>query len=510
MATRETTTTYRWDDASIIRRIDVRQQKNGAAVAYIYADTREEARAQRQEIRAALRLKGWGTLSDHRDGEFSLRVSGFSSGEELIRMLQAQGSVSAPPQIHTETAPEKPPGTLGDFIRTHSLRAAALLYMLGNGLYYMGGIRGKDPDQKRMAVAFGAGDAMLGVFGGADDGRQFKSLLTKLKQHMDTSGIEIPKTAAIHVETSRHETGALANVANFLHIHINPIKIAAEVVGGFFALRTGLKKDSLGKRNPLKVAGGVVVMAGWAAALGIKEKKPDEAKLQDAGFLERAAAYIQEKPLRLAGWAGLAYNSLTLSSALRNRGGVASAEKKAQAPWDLAAVGAMVAANGLYSISNKTTGGSIKTDEMVSDVYAVAAQILNKQPGTLRETAMESTAKFLGDRPEIKDTHAQIIARLKEEMAIQRQNPWYEPQSLAPYTPVPKLGRLRMGGAAHAAVNDNEVAASNDNEIAANETASLAPTHTDIPHTVITQPHLQHAHGAQQTAIHEQVQEASR
>jgi len=435
---KETTTSYRWGDGNVITRIDVRRQDNGRAVAYIYADESEEARAQRLDIRAAIRLKGWGTLSDHRNGNFTLRVSGLKSGKELVDTLTKQGFVTSAPSVTNQEVEGARSKSAWEFIKNNSLRVSGLIYMLGNGLYYASGVVGKNESRRHMAASFAVGDAMLGVFGGRDDARQFKSLLSKLKSHMDSNGIEIPKNAAINVETSSNDRSFGTRVVDFLHTNINPIKIGAEVLGGFFAIREGLnlKKSGKGEKDWPMLIGGIVVMVGWAAALLIKEKKPDEEKLKDASSTDKAAAYIEEKPLRLAGWAGLAFNILNFGSAWKIRD---STEGKLK----LGGVASMVSANGLYSISNKTTGGDIKAGEMVSDVYMVAAQILNKQPENVREAAVASTANFLGERPEIKDTHQQIIVRLKEEMALQRQNPWFEKRGLPPYTPVAKKGHRK-------------------------------------------------------------------
>ena len=439
MATKETTTTYRWPEGSTITRIDVRTQSNGRAVAYLYADEGEAAHQQRFDIRSAIRLKGWGTLSDYRNGQFGLRVSGLKDGKELVDMLKQQGFVAAPVSIDAQTADNHQSKNIGGFIKDNSLRLSAAIYTVGNAFYYASGVAAKNKERRRMALSFGAGDAALGLFGGSNDSQQFKSLLTGLKSHMEDHGIEIPKNASIHVETSHQDQGLLGTASELLHRHINSIKILAEVLGGFFILRSGLKGDGV-KKNSLEITSGIVVMTGWAGALLVKEKKPDPEKLQQAGAVEKLGAYIQEKPLRLAGYAGLTFNALNAKNSWNNRhdnGG----------KFGLAAVGSMVSANTLYSISNKSPGGDIRTDAMISDVYSVAAQILNKQPeGTVRDAAIESTAKFLGERTEIKDNHQQIIARLKEEMTIQRKNPWFETRGLAPYRPTPQKRHVKVPG----------------------------------------------------------------
>ena len=424
MASKSNTTIYNWPEGSLIRQIEVRQQQNGRAVAYIEADNTESAQEKRQNIRSALRLKGWGTLSDHHDGRFQLRVSGLRSGDEVLSMLRAEGFISGEPVVSNVAEKAEKPKGLWETIKANSLRLSAVIYTLGDLFYFKGSDTRFD---KRMALSFGSGDALLGVFGGRDDSRQFKGLLTKLQHHMEKDGIEIPKNASIYVETAQKGQGLWERTMDFLHSHINSIKILSEIVGGYFVLQSGLERDPNGNRNIFKIISGPIIIAGWIGALLIKEKKPDEEALKNAGSVDKAISFIQEKPLRLAGWAGLSFNALKVTDVFVNQ--------RKTGPWNAAGVAAMVSANSLYAISNKTVGGDIKTDEMVSDVYSVAAQILNKQPEDVRELAIASTAKFLGERPEIKDNHQEIVIRLRHEMDIQRQNPWFEKIGLPPSNP---------------------------------------------------------------------------
>ena len=430
MAEKEKTVSYRWGDQDLIRRIDIRQQANGRAVAYVYADNRPELLDRRRDIRSAIRLMGWGTLSDHRDGQYVLRVSGLKGdGSGLLKMLQSAEYVRGEPQVSAQEDKGAKSENAIDFVKNNSLRGSGLLYMLGDAAYFVSGIIGHNPERRRMAGAFGAGDALLGAFGGRDDARQFRALLTKLKHHMESSGIEIPQNAAIYVETSNKDRGFLERVHDFMHDNINALKISAEVLGGFFAVRDGLQKSAkTGKRDQWMILGGLTVIVGWAAALLVKEKKPDEEQLKNASPTDKFVAQIQAKPLQLAGWAGLAFNAMNFGSAWGIR-------HTHEGWWKLGGVASMVSANSLYAISNKTTGGDIKTEAMIRDVYSVAAQILNKQPDDVREAAIASTAQFLGERPEIKDTREQIVVRLRQEMDVQRANPWFEQVGLAPYRP---------------------------------------------------------------------------
>ncbi len=443
-----TNMSYRWPDGNTVTRIDVRSERNGRSVAYIFADNREELLPQRKDIRAAIRLKGWGTLSDHRHGTFGLRVSGLSDARELIDTLTNQGFVTGTPIITTTHVKAEPAKNAWAYIRNHSLQISGSIATVGNALSLASGFhRGKGIGQIGQGAAFALADLPLAIAGERDDGRQFSNLLRGLKSHYEKTGIEIPKNASIHAETSNRGKGFGELAQDYMHRYANQIKCSLEVVAAAFTIKAGHEQNSAAKKYVPWIWG-----SGFLASLLIPEKKIDEEKYAQAGGLERAWMKVQSNPLMVGGLLGYfntgatyasAHNERKTQDALKNQGLPSTKYYR----WDYLIPTVMIGANGTYAISKKTVGGDIKNDGMVSDVYSVAAQILNKQPeGTVREAAIDSTAKFLGGRTEIKDTHQQIIVRLKEEMKIQRQNPWFETRGLAPYKPVPNKPRVRVPG----------------------------------------------------------------
>lgn len=429
----EASKTYRWNDAGVIRSVEVREQSNGRAVAYIEADYSEQARTARQNVRAALRAQGWGTLSDHRDGRFLLRVSGLRNGEELLSLLQRGDFVHGAPMITTTAAKEAPSKGLWNYIKSHSLTISGIIATLGNIMSIFQGIhRGKDIGQIGKGASFMLGDLPLAIAGERDDARQLGDLLRHLKHHYDKEGIAIPATASILAETSDEGKGRIELAKDYLHRYANQIKCSLEVVAAFSSIRAGQKQESKFKEIAPYFWG-----SGFAASLLIPERKINEEKYAEAGALGRLWMRIQSNPLSIGGLLGYTNNIGDYLSAFsehkkwKAKGGVGPRYYL----WDVVTPTVMLGANGTYMISQKTVGGDIQTEDIVSDVYSVAAQILNKQPEHLRAAAMESTATFLGERPEIKDSHVEILTRLRQEMDIQRKNPWFEPQGVVSYAP---------------------------------------------------------------------------
>ncbi|MBX9727186.1 MAG: hypothetical protein K2X09_07960, partial [Rickettsiales bacterium] len=456
MSMKETVTRYHWPAESLIQRVELRTLDDGRSVAYLYANNDPALKQQRLNVRGAIRLKGWGTLSDHRDNEFGLRVAGLHGGDELIRMLSQEGFILGTPTINTTTiADPKPQGFLAG-IRNNTLKWSGILATIANSMSFASGIhRGKDWGQMGQGLLFGVADLPLAIAGERDDARQLGDFLRQLKKHYDKEGIEIPRTASIYVETSDKGKGFGERTLDFLHRYANQIKCSFEVAAAASTIHAGKNQNSSFKKYAPYVWG-----PGFFASLLIPEKKIDEEKYAQAGPLGRFWMKIQSNPLSVGGVLGYTNVFATYGSAIKER-------KESLAPggngrhfyrWDFAIPTIMIGGNGLYAMSKKTVGGDIKSNAMVSDAYTIAAQIINKQPENLREKAIESTAQFFGERTEIPEHRSEAIARLHKEVEIQRQNPWFEPLGLAAYVPMPKTHKvlkLEEGALAHASTATN-------------------------------------------------------
>lgn len=434
MAQKETTTSYRWSDDSIIRRIDVRTQSDGRSVAYLYANPDPAKHDVRMNIRAAIRLKGWGTLSDHRDNVFGLRVAGMhGNGQDLIEMLQQEGFVGAPAQVMSadSSEPEQKQGFM-ESIRANSLKYSGILATVGNGLSIASGFaRGREIGQIGQGAAFAVADLPLALAGERDDARQLNNLLLGLKTHYEKDGIEIPRTASIYVETSNAGKTLGERTKDLLHRYANQIKCSMEIVAAGFTIYAGRKQDSSFKKYAPFFWG-----PGFAASLLIPERKIDPEKYEKANGLERFWMKVQSNPLSVGGLLGYTNTVASYGSAITERKREL-VKRDASLPftqhyrWDFAIPSVMIGANGLYAVSKKTVGGSINNNDIENDAYTVAAQIINKQPEATRQHAIESTARFFAERTEIKDAYPEIMARLVKEVNVQRQNPWFEPLGLA-------------------------------------------------------------------------------
>lgn len=460
--------TLEWDEPAAVHKVELREQGKGNTVAYIHAtDQAQGDYSKLVALREEFTRKGWATSSDNHHGKGVLRVTGISDERELTDLLNSSGATKGSARVsQADVAGQDSKGAV-DFVKSNSLRASGILYLLGDVLFMTYGAKGPgkklDWGQVGMGTSFAVGDIAILGFGGRDDKRQFKSLLTKLDSHLKQQGVEIPEGAALTAETLAKPGGVLEKTYDFVHEHVNTIKLLAEIAGGASLFKSGMK-NAEGKVDNFKKASGAVIVTGWLAALLTQEKKPDKEHLKDAGALEKAQAYVQEKPLRLAAASGLVHNAIYTVGALKRRSNEIREHGTKSYRYDLAALSSMLVANSMYAICSKSTGGNIKADALVNDVYGLAAQILNRQPEATREAAINSTVEFLGQRPEIKDSKKEIAERLREEIKMQSENPWFKS--------IRQEGKALPGGETKVAnaVSDGQYAAGAVKDILANAT----------------------------------------
>lgn len=414
--------TLEWNSESLISKVELREQGKGHMVAYVHAADHGAGDLPKLfALREEFKRKGWSTSSDNHRGKAVLRITGIENEQQLTDLLKNANATQGSARVSQQEVAGQDSKGVVDFVKSNSTRLSGIFYLIGDALMITRGLVVKPKaniDQTMTGVAFAAGDLAFLGFGGKDDKRQFKSLLTKLRKHLDKEGVDIPQGSALTAETIAKPGGMLEKTYDFLHEHINPIKIMAEVYGGYRYQKGGQNPADYNKD---KITAGRVIIAGWLAALLLPEKKIDPEEWKEANPLQKAVMFLQEKPLRLAGAAGLIHNGFTIKGALEHR-----KEGKPHYQWDLAAVSSMLVANSLYTICSKSTGGNIKADALVNDVYGIAAQIVNRQPDAVKDSVINSTVEFLGARPEIKDTKQQIAKRLRDEIEMQAQNPWFK------------------------------------------------------------------------------------
>ncbi|HEU5047042.1 MAG TPA: hypothetical protein VFT64_04280 [Rickettsiales bacterium] len=412
-------TSYKWRETGDVVQADVRKDDKGI-IAYLHASPNA---AHLHELQEIFQGKGWTGSPDIHNGRPVLRLAGLQNSDDLINFLQQAGYAQGQAAISEPTPPEEGEKSLSS-VKRNSLHASSALYLLGDVLAVISGIKRNDKEQIGIGVSFAAGDAGFMAFGGHNEHRTFNATLKSLRKHLEKNNIAIPQDSAIDAELLTTRGGFLEQVHDYVSEHINPFKLLAEVVGGVFTFRAGLNQH-----NPGKTAAGAVLVAGWLSALLIKEKKIDPEAYSHAGAAQKLAMKVQAQPLLLAGGSGLTNNAFNYYGAWDERRRLKAGDPTATPHyvWDLAMQTAMVGANVLFSISKKNGKAVSHEDPLIDDVYGLAAKTFSSLPENVRERALEHTAEFLAERHSIPENKTQAVEKLRKHMELMAHNPWQSP-----------------------------------------------------------------------------------
>jgi|GEM_PF-6375605 len=415
------TETYQWGRDSVIDKIVFRGTGD---VAYLHASTLADEE-KLDSIKAILREHELSLSPASYQNAPVLRVSGLDNPEQLLKVLSPH-YLAGQPHI---TKAQKPKEGFWEGIKNNTLHASGVVYLLGDAVSIFSGLwGGQQAAQIATGSAFALGDIGLMAFGKPSEERLFKQLMQDLKQELKQKGVEIPSASALNTEALTQRGGFLESIHEFMCKNANKIKIMAEVVGGVFTFITGISKDKHGEQNPGKIRAGIMLMVGWAASLLIQEKKIDRdgEAFKQANPLERFVMEVQNKPLSIAATSSVVNNAFTIAGAMEKKK-QHQHDGKSHTGYNLDIAYSLIflAGNGLYAASRKTPGARHHQDNaLINDMYGIVMEGLAGKPRDKIETAIETVADYLSKRPEVKETKAQIIERLHQELESHQQNPW--------------------------------------------------------------------------------------
>lgn len=414
---------YDWQEtASAITRADFHLQPKIQPVAYLQA---RDENTDLSALKAACEAKGWNATPEVTQKGHQLRVLGFNAPEEMIDVLNGQGISAENAQINTIPLKDGPKKSFF----SSTIGASSIFYLIGDVLATISGRkRGNDWAQMATGIAFMAGDLGFVAFSGKEKIDPVVPVISALKEHLQEKGVVIPEGTGITAERLAAKGGLLETTHDFMTKNINSIKVLAEVLGGAFYYKAGVKQE-----NARKKAAGAVIVGGWAAALLLQEKKTDPATLKDAGPLVKLAAKIQDKPLSLAGTAGLVHNGLSLWGAIEERNKEMAKKSNGQTAtdhykYDMGMIASMVIANGLFAMSKKGHGAGAEISEtQLQDVIALSTEIIQALPERQRDSALLESAKIISLQDSISLSQEEILTRLREHTtAVKEHSPFVQ------------------------------------------------------------------------------------
>ena len=419
-----------------------------------------------------LRSIGMTVIPDTKDDQFVLRVRGFGANETLIpEALEQNGFANAASRQQAET-PKKKRGNPVEALKEQSLKAAGLVYFVGDAALMIAGMKHKDMNELRTGAAFTLGSIGLARYAKKKPNKAFDDLYDKMLVEFSKEGVEVPDLERVTTADLGKKGGIIERMESFLYDHPSEIFTGMNAYAGYQMFKAGRNQDNI----PKSVAG-TLIGTGMLVALLVPEKKKKaegpkldtdttqawvEPKVEEKKGLfapvRKFADWVQEKPLRVGGYMAIANNVAQATGAMTEKrrydadvrdlpdqiaSFTGSAEDRAkletklehsklhQGDWvyNMAAAASYFVANSLLSISSKDSGGGHggggkSNADPLGDVEAASAAILAGMSEAEREPMIQRMALTLSEQKDVSQTAEEIATKMREKVEQAKASPW--------------------------------------------------------------------------------------
>ncbi len=324
--------------------------------------------------------------------------------------------------VYAQSTPEK--SSLKDI----SLKAAGYSYLVGDAAFIASGIAEKNPAQIGTGIFWGLGGAAAARYGNPNAEKQLELLCMRLSDHLKQHGVSIPQSQKTEELTKHH--GILDHIESFLYSYPSQMLNAVYAIGASQLIHGNMGKlKGHGLTPKLDFATGALVAAGSLAGLLIPEKKPDPNHPPQT-MIDKATAWIQEKPLRVSAgffWGG---NAVLLAGAANK---MHEAKKHNSGNkgylWRFLIAACYIFANSMLSLSSKDNANnstSEKSGHITDAITEKATFVIAAQPPHVQEELIKDIAAHLATDTMVKMPANQIEALLHAKL-----------KAMAPTTPQP-------------------------------------------------------------------------
>ena len=339
----------------------------------------------------------------------------------------------------TDTTTDTPEKT-GKSWRDKALQVAGAGYSVGDVAMGAAGIlRGKDSiDVVKGSLIWLAGGLAAAKYGHPDPHKQLEIFSQKFEQHLKTQGVTIPDDVRAQNALLKKPT-FLQKCESFLYQHPSEMLNLAYAIGSAFVLKTGIQEVRAGKDIFPKLSKGFtaeaianmsnsfwiggLVGSGALAGLLIKEDPEAMKKAEHGNTLEKMAAYIKEKPLRLTGTLYGLNNIFTVMQArddYKKRADFKSALKPHH--FSTATAATYIMSNVLLTSASRDQNASGFSGESMAKLEEMAAQIIAAEPAAKQKELLADVSTYLASQkgitlkaPEIAQALAERISTLTQE-----------------------------------------------------------------------------------------------
>lgn len=455
---------YAYAKPSLVDEIAVVKTDGGASRAYLHASDNATPK-QLYDIACKLAEKNWQCVPFTRNGKPVLEVRGFSRDGQLIDQLKANQWIEGTPTVTRE---QEKPSSFVSKVKSRSLLASSLAYMIGDICFAKYGYEESSKLDLAAGILYGAGTVSSLAFGRKDQSDlQIKALSKKMSEYIRKEGVSLPQECTLDAIIEDKHKNVAQKADDFLRqypsellnlffaaagvciaaaAYKEKVRIpasaetiagrmekllaesskhadAAHAAGGFDKLAVKLANKDRKAEGWMDVGLGSMTVVSGLLAASMKEKVPDPDAPPKHG-LAAVKEFVQQKPLAIAGIGYLISTAChAVSTTIAWKSG--DVQRVKSVPWRAGFIGANIVAELLLAMSSKGHGHGVVSDKSVDDtVVALASELIAKQPRRLQPILTDHVADFLG-RPEIlakKDKD--LRDNITRQVEAMRQNPW--------------------------------------------------------------------------------------
>ncbi|MDX1975577.1 MAG: hypothetical protein SFT92_07895 [Rickettsiales bacterium] len=308
-----------------------------------------------------------------------------------------------PPSGRNDPTDDTPFEALAD----KKLKTAGYAYLVGDAALFASGMITGRHKEASAGLLWGLGGLACARYGNPDADKQMELLGKRLGKYLQKQGVAIPKDPTTAALTK--EGGVIDSIETFLYQYPSQMLNSVFTIGGVQLVRSGLQNQ-----KHWDAASGALITAGALAGLLIPEKKSDPEN-PPKGTINKAVAWLQEKPLRIS--AGLfAVNNVTMAMSAFNEMRTNPSQKSYLFKFLVSA--SYIFANAMLAQSSKDNTMEGKRDvAALKKLSDMAANVIAAQPKEIQEALMQDIASFLSAQPETKLTSAEINTMLHQTLA---------------------------------------------------------------------------------------------
>ncbi|PZP84050.1 MAG: hypothetical protein DI582_09735 [Azospirillum brasilense] len=306
------------------------------------------------------------------------------------------------------------------------LKLAGYSYVLGDAAMMAAGMaRGKTFVQAaRSGGVWAAGGMAAGYFGNPGTEKQLALLANKLEHHLKKTGYGIPDDVRAQNTLLKKET-FWQKIEDFVYEHPSEMLNAAYAVGSGFLIKDGLKQIRENQAHWWPGKGntatdlwiGAIVGTGALIGLFAKEDPQAREKAKDGTLLDKAVAFVSEKPLRTTSAIYFANNGFLAKQAWQDWQGSKGAgpfvEQKAKPHYfSTMQLATYLFANTMLALSPRNQIAPHLPAEGVAQLEDASARIIAAQAPQVQQALLADVSQYLSAQKGIQQKPEEIATAL--------------------------------------------------------------------------------------------------